>query len=65
MPTLRPGDGVVLDNLMMHNQPEVQAVERVGTRIRFLAPAVAITLLFSPTDCRNFVALRLPNIYGV
>jgi transposase len=39
VPTLRPGDVVVLDNLAMHKQPEVQAaVERVGARIRFLPP---------------------------
>lgn len=39
VPTLRPGDVVVLDNLMMHKQPEVQvAIERVGARIRFLPP---------------------------
>ena len=31
VPTLRPGDVVVLDNLAMHKQPEVQAaIERVG-----------------------------------
>jgi transposase len=39
VPTLRPGDVVVLDNLAMHKQPEVQAaIERVGARIRFLPP---------------------------
>ena len=39
MPTLRPGDVVVLDNLTMHKQPEVQAaIERVGARLRFLPP---------------------------
>ena len=39
MPTLRPGDVVVLDNLAMHKQPEVQAaIERVGARLRFLPP---------------------------
>src|SRR5687767_15270761 len=38
-PTLRPGDVVVLDNLVMHKQPEVQAeIERVGARLRFLPP---------------------------
>lgn len=31
VPTLRPGDVVVLDNLAMHKQPEVQAaIERAG-----------------------------------
>jgi transposase len=39
VPTLRPGDVVVLDNLAMHKQPEVQAaIERAGARLRFLPP---------------------------
>ena len=39
VPTLRPGDVVVLDNLVIHKQPEVQAaIERVGARLRFLPP---------------------------
>jgi transposase len=39
VPTLRPGDVVVLDNLAMHKQPEVQAaIEQVGARLRFLPP---------------------------
>ena len=39
VPTLRPGDVVVLDNLTMHKQPAVQAaIEHVGARIRFLPP---------------------------
>jgi transposase len=39
VPTLRPGDVVVLDNLAMHKQPEVQAaIEHVGARLRFLPP---------------------------
>jgi len=39
VPTLRPGDVVVLDNLATHKQPEVQAaIERVGARLRFLPP---------------------------
>ena len=39
MPTLQPGDVVVLDNLAMHKQPAVQvAIERVGARLRFLPP---------------------------
>jgi transposase len=39
VPTLRPGDVVVLDNLAMHKQPEVQAaIERVGAHLRFLPP---------------------------
>jgi transposase len=39
VPTLRPGDVVVLDNLAMHKQPEVQAaIERVGAGLRFLPP---------------------------
>jgi transposase len=39
VPTLRPGDVVVLDNLAVHRQPEVQAaIERGGARLRFLPP---------------------------
>src|SRR6187549_4202285 len=39
VPTLRPGDVVVLDNLAVHKQPAVQAaIERVGARLRFLPP---------------------------
>jgi transposase len=39
VPTLRPGDVVVLDNLAVHKQPEVrQAIEHVGARRRFLPP---------------------------
>ena len=39
VPTLQPGDVVVLDNLAMHKQPEVQAaIERVCARLRFLPP---------------------------
>jgi transposase len=39
VPTLRPGDVVVLDNLAVHKQPEVQvAIERVGAQLRFLPP---------------------------
>jgi len=39
VPTLRPGDVVVLDNLAMHKQAEVRvAIERVGAHIRFLPP---------------------------
>jgi transposase len=39
VPTLRPGDVVVLDNLAVHKQPAVHAaIERVGARLRFLPP---------------------------
>jgi transposase len=39
VPTLRPGDVVVLDNLAVHKQPEVQAaIEQAGAHIRFLPP---------------------------
>ena len=39
VPTLQPGDVVVLDNLTMHKQPEVQAaIEQVGASLRFLPP---------------------------
>jgi transposase len=39
IPSLRPGDVVVLDNLAVHKQPEVRAaIERVGAHLRFLPP---------------------------
>ena len=39
VPTLRRGDVVVLDNLVVHKQPEVRAaIEAAGARIRFLPP---------------------------
>lgn len=39
VPTLQPGDVVVLDNLAVHKQPEVRtAIEAVGARLRFLPP---------------------------
>jgi transposase len=39
VPTLRPGDVVVLDNLAVHKQPEVRlAIERAGAFLRFLPP---------------------------
>ena len=39
VPTLRPGDVVVMDNLAVHKQPEVRAaIEAVGAHLRFLPP---------------------------
>jgi transposase len=39
VPTLRPGDVVVLDNLVVHKQPEVRmAIEQAGASLRFLPP---------------------------
>jgi transposase len=39
VPTLQPGDVVVLDNLAVHKQPEVRvAIEGVGAQLRFLPP---------------------------
>jgi transposase len=39
VPTLRPGDVVVLDNLVVHRQPEVRtAIEQAGAHLRFLPP---------------------------
>ena len=39
VPTLRPGEVVVLDNLAVHRQPEVRdAIERAGAYLRFLPP---------------------------
>ena len=39
VPTLRSGDVVVLDNLVVHKQPEVRiAIEAVGAQLRFLPP---------------------------
>jgi transposase len=39
VPTLHPGDVVVLDNLAVHKQPAVRAlIEAVGASLRFLPP---------------------------
>ena len=39
VPTLRPGDIVVLDNLAVHKQPDVRtAIEQAGASLRFLPP---------------------------
>ena len=39
VPTLRPGDVVVLDNLAAHKQPEVRTlIEQAGALVRFLPP---------------------------
>ncbi len=39
VPTLRPGDVVVLDNLAVHKQPGVRAaIEQAGALLRFLPP---------------------------
>jgi len=39
VPTLHSGDVVVLDNLVVHKQPEVRAaIERTGALVRFLPP---------------------------
>jgi transposase len=39
VPTLRPGDVVVLDNLAVHKPPAVRAaIEQVGALLRFLPP---------------------------
>ena len=39
VPTLHPGDVVVLDNLVVHKQPEVRAaIECTGALVRFLPP---------------------------
>ena len=39
VPTLRPGDVVVMDNLAVHKPPEVRAaIEAAGAQLRFLPP---------------------------
>ena len=39
VPTLRPGDVVVLDNLIVHKHPQVRAaIEAAGAQVRFLPP---------------------------
>ena len=39
VPTLRPGDVIVLDNLKVHHQPDVRvAIEAAGACVRFLPP---------------------------
>ena len=49
VPTLRPGDVVVLDNLAVHKQPAVQAaIEAAGAHLRFLPPHSPD---FNPIEC--------------
>ena len=44
VPTLRPGDVVILDTLAVHKQPEVYAaIEQAGARVRFSRPTVRIS----------------------
>ena len=51
VPTLRPGDVVVLDNLAAHKQPDVRAaIEQVGALLRFLPP---YSPDFNPIDWRS------------
>ena len=39
VPTLRPGDVIVLDNLAVHKQPAVRAaISAAGATVRFLPP---------------------------
>ena len=39
MPTLRPGDVIVLDNLAVHRPPEaLSVIDAVGATLRFLPP---------------------------
>ena len=39
VPTLRPGDVVILNNLAVYKQPDVQAaIEHAAARLRFLPP---------------------------
>ena len=39
VPSLRPGDVVVMDNRVVHKQPEVRtAIEATGAQLRFLPP---------------------------
>jgi transposase len=39
VPSLRPGDVVIMDNLAVHRHPEVRdAIERAGAQLRFLPP---------------------------
>ena len=45
VPTLRPGDVIVLDNLAVHKQPEIRAaVEAVGADVRFLPRTVRTSI---------------------
>lgn len=52
MPTLRPRDVVVLDNLALHKQPEIVTVtEAAGAQVRFLPP---YSPDFNP-ECANYI----------
>jgi transposase len=63
---LRPGDGVVLDNLAAHKQPEVRtAIEAGGAHLRFLSP---YSPDFNPIELscaklKAFLRAALPRTY--
>ncbi|MEQ9124206.1 MAG: transposase, partial [Alphaproteobacteria bacterium] len=70
VPTLRPGDIVVMDNLPAHNSPTVRAaIERAGAELRLLPPYSPdfnpIELAFSKikTLLRSAAARTLPDLW--
>jgi hypothetical protein len=59
VPTLRPGDVVILDNLAVHKQPEVRtAIQWTGAHLRFLPPTVRISIRsnWSSRNSKHFCA---------
>jgi DDE superfamily endonuclease len=59
VPTLRPGDVVVLDNLAAHKQPEVRvAIEQTGALLRFLPPVRLELGILAPNPGFGNVARR-------
>jgi len=70
VPTLRPGDVVVMDNLPAHKSPTVRAaIERAGAELRLLPPYSPdfnpIELAFSKikTLLRSAAARTLPDLW--
>lgn len=70
VPTLKPGDVVVKDNLPAHKPPAVRAaIERAGAELRFLPPYSPdfspIELAFSKikTMLRKAAARTLPDLW--
>jgi len=71
VPTLRPGDIVVMDNLPAHKPPAIRAaIERVGAELYFLPPYSPdfnpIEMAFSKVKAllKNAAARTLTSLWG-
>ena len=70
VPTLRPGDIVIIDNLPAHKSVEIrQAIERVDAELRFLPPyspdfnPIEMALSKIKTSLRKTAARTVENLW--